>query len=73
MSRTPPSSQSIYDDLAAQLRQQLVESLRQAGVLQAPALEQAFLRIPREVFVPYFYEQEATRASSPSSTNGAGP
>jgi protein-L-isoaspartate(D-aspartate) O-methyltransferase len=60
MSRTPPSSQSIHDDLAAQLRQQLVESLLQAGVLQAPALEQAFLRIPREAFVPYFYEQEAT-------------
>ncbi len=60
MSRTPPSSQSIHDDLAARLRQQMVESLLQAGALQAPALAQAFLRIPREAFVPYFYEQEAT-------------
>lgn len=58
MSRTPPSSQAIHDDLAARLRQQLVESLRQSGALKTPALEQAFLRIPREVFVPCFYNQE---------------
>jgi protein-L-isoaspartate(D-aspartate) O-methyltransferase len=56
MSRTP--SQVIVDDLAARLRRQLVETLRQAGALQTPALEQAFLRIPREAFVPCFYEQE---------------
>lgn len=56
MSRTP--SQAIHDDLAARLRQQLVESLRQAGALKTPALEQAFLHMPREVFVPCFYEQE---------------
>lgn len=58
MSITPPSSQSTHDDLAARLRQQMVESLLQAGALHTPALEQAFLRIPRETFVPCFYEQE---------------
>ena len=58
MSTTPPSSQSIQGDLAARLRQQMVESLLQVGALHAPALEQAFLRIPREAFVPCFYEQE---------------
>lgn len=56
MSRTP--SQAIHDDLAARLRRQLVETLRQAGALKTPALEQAFLRMPREPFVPCFYEQE---------------
>lgn len=62
MSRT--SSQAIHDDLAAQLRQQLVASLRQAGALQTPALEQAFLRMPREPFVPCFYEQEMAAHST---------
>jgi protein-L-isoaspartate(D-aspartate) O-methyltransferase len=56
MSRTP--SQAIHDDLAAHLRQQLVETLLQAGALKTPAVAQAFLRIPREAFVPCFYEQE---------------
>ena len=61
MSRTP--SQAIHDDLAAHLRQQLVETLRQAGALKMPALEHAFLRIPREAFVPCFYERETADRS----------
>lgn len=58
MSRTPPSSLAIHDDLAARLRQQLVESLRLAGEIKTPAVARAFLRIPREAFVPCFYEQK---------------
>ena len=53
-------SSSTHDDLAARLRQQLVETLRQSGVLRSPALQDAFLSVAREVFVPYFYEPETT-------------
>jgi len=53
-------SHSTQDELAAHQRQQLVDSLLQIGAVRSPALEQAFLSIPREVFVPYFYEQETT-------------
>ena len=53
-------SHSTQDELAAHQRQQLVDSLLQIGAVHSPALEQAFLSIPREAFVPYFYEQEAT-------------
>src|SRR2546422_944990 len=54
------SSHSTQDELAAHQRQQLVDVLRQSGALRSPALEQAFLSIPREAFVPCFYEQEVT-------------
>lgn len=53
-------SHSTQDELAAHQRQQLVDSLLQIGAVHSPALEQAFLSIPREAFVPYFYEQETT-------------
>ncbi|HYU74612.1 MAG TPA: rRNA adenine N-6-methyltransferase family protein, partial [Ktedonobacteraceae bacterium] len=53
-------SHSTQDELAAHQRQQLVDSLLQIGAVRSPALEQAFLSIPREAFVPYFYEQETT-------------
>jgi protein-L-isoaspartate(D-aspartate) O-methyltransferase len=72
---THPSSQSSDNDLAAHLRRQLVESLLMAGVLHTPALQQAFLHIPREAFVPSFYEQETasrTMAWKPVSTDKVG-
>ena len=53
-------SHSTQDELAAHQRQQLVDSLLQIGAVRSPALEQAFLSMPREAFVPYFYEQETT-------------
>jgi protein-L-isoaspartate(D-aspartate) O-methyltransferase len=61
MSQTP--SQAIHDDLAAHLRRQLVETLLQASALKTPAIAQSFLCIPREAFVPYFYEQETAGPS----------
>ncbi len=82
------SSHSTQDEFAAHLRQQLVDVLLQSGAIRSPVLEQAFLSVPREAFVPCFYEQETTsrtmawklvsahemrRASSPKSMNGAGP
>ncbi len=54
------SSHSTQDELAAHLRQHLVDSLLQIGAVHSPAIEQAFLSIPREAFVPCFYEQETT-------------
>ena len=54
------SSHSTQDEFAAHLRQQLVDVLLQSGAIRSPVLEQAFLSIPREAFVPYFYEQETT-------------
>src|SRR5260370_40560517 len=60
MNMASRSSHSARDELAAHLRQQLVDVLLQSGALRSPALEQAFLSIPREAFVPCFYEQETT-------------
>lgn len=61
MSTAHHFSSSRHGELAVHLRQQLVESLRQSGVLHSPALQHAFLSVPREAFVPRFYEQETTR------------
>src|SRR5687768_15775037 len=37
---------------AATLRDQLVATLRERGLLRDPAIERAFRSVPREVFVP---------------------
>lgn len=60
MSATHSSFQSTKDVLSVQMRQQLVDSLLQFGALHSTALQQAFLSIPREAFVPQFYEQDMT-------------
>ncbi len=53
--------QTQHNALSAQLRQELVISLMNAGVLSSPAIQQAFLAIPREAFVSSFYEQKTSR------------
>lgn len=40
-------------------REQLVASLQARGWLHAPALAQAFLQMPHEIFVPAVYQREA--------------
>ncbi len=50
----------MLDHHSQHLRQELVASLVASGVLHSPALQQAFLTIPREVFVPGFYEEDET-------------
>jgi protein-L-isoaspartate(D-aspartate) O-methyltransferase len=39
-------------------RQLLVATLRKRGIIQSERVAQAFLEVPREAFVPSFYEQE---------------
>jgi len=58
MSITYIPSQHQYAGLSAQLRQQLVDTLVTSGVLHSPRLRDAFLTVPREPFVPTFYEQD---------------
>lgn len=53
-------SMTHFDDLAQQLREQLVSNLKAAGALQSPALAHAFSVVPREAFVPCFYQQDET-------------
>jgi protein-L-isoaspartate(D-aspartate) O-methyltransferase len=43
---------------SARLRQQLVEQLKARGLLHSAALEQALLRVPRELFLPEIAERE---------------
>ncbi len=47
----PPSAEELAA-ASARLRQQLVEQLKARGVLHSAALEQALLRVPRELFLP---------------------
>jgi protein-L-isoaspartate(D-aspartate) O-methyltransferase len=51
---------SLKDQAAesARLRQLLVEQLKARGVLHSEALEQALLRVPRELFLPDIAERE---------------
>lgn len=51
---------STLDRRSEQLRQELVAALVASGALHSPALQQAFLAVPREVFVPCFYEEDET-------------
>ena len=46
---------------SAPFRAHLVEELRRQGTLTAPAVADAFLHTPREVFVPQYY-RDAGRA-----------
>ncbi|WP_245994241.1 rRNA adenine N-6-methyltransferase family protein [Tengunoibacter tsumagoiensis] len=45
--------------LSETLRKKLVQSLCEKGVIQSPAVEQAFLTVPREAFVSSFFEQSS--------------
>jgi protein-L-isoaspartate O-methyltransferase len=54
---------STLDRHSQQLRQELVASLVASGALHSPALQQAFLTVPREVFVPCFYEEDETSST----------
>jgi protein-L-isoaspartate(D-aspartate) O-methyltransferase len=50
---------TVNDTTVSQaLRQRLVASLREHDAISSDAIAQAFLAIPRERFVPFFYEQE---------------
>jgi protein-L-isoaspartate(D-aspartate) O-methyltransferase len=56
-----PNAQRSAADLAAEsarLRQQLVDQLKARDVLHSAALEQALLRVPRELFLPEIAERE---------------
>lgn len=53
---TSPQATRNHD--AQSLRQELVATLVGSGALHMPALQQAFLTIPREAFVPCFYEED---------------
>ncbi len=52
--------QSARDVLSLRLRQELVASLMQSGAIHSPAIQQAFLTVPREAFVPFFYQEDET-------------
>jgi len=51
---------SVSDHRSEQWRQELVASLLASGALHSPTLQRAFLTVPREMFVPFFYEEEKT-------------
>ena len=44
-----------------QARARLVAALREQGAIQSERVAQAFLVVPREGFVTYFYEQQRQR------------
>lgn len=46
--------------LSSRLRKYMVDLLQQSGVLHSPSMRNALLNVPREVFVPRFYEQDAS-------------
>ena len=58
MSIVRPSFQCKHSAFSVQLRQELVTSLTLSGSLSSSALQQAFLAVPREDFVPCFYEED---------------
>ena len=43
---------------SAQARARLVAALRKQGVIHSEPVAQAFLSVPREIFVTWFYEQQ---------------
>lgn len=45
---------------SAQLRRELATALQHAGVLHSARIEHALLAIPREAFVPFFYDEDET-------------
>lgn len=51
---------STTDTLSLRLRQELVTALMQSGAIHSPAIQQAFLTVPREAFVPFFYREDET-------------
>jgi protein-L-isoaspartate O-methyltransferase len=46
--------------LSERLREDLVTSLTQSGAIHSPFVRQAFLTVPREAFVPFFYTEDET-------------
>lgn len=50
---------SHSESLSAQYRQQMVMTLQNKGAIRSTRLAQAFARIPREEFVPFFYDRPA--------------
>ncbi len=60
MNSTHPSFPHAHDARSQHLRQELVAVLLQSAQLHSPAIQQAFLTIPREAFVPFFYAEDTT-------------
>ena len=52
--------QSTISILSERLRQELVTSLTQSGAIRSLSVRQAFLTVPREAFVPFFYVEDET-------------
>lgn len=54
------SGDDPYGDVAVRERARLVEALKQEGMITTPAIESAFLAVPRHCFLDAFYLREQT-------------